>query len=102
MRYDFLACATAAWMAYLLAASPKFGARWEPSDPWAEAIRKIGDETGPNTTALATKVMAIEAIFGVDLPRNAALVQSIARHLEGLLLGDSQKHLGAMLAAAVA
>ncbi len=84
-------------MAYLLAASPRFGARWEPSDPWAETIRKIGDEVGPNTINLAVRVMAIEAIFGTDLPRNIDLVHAIARHLNGLLLGDSQQHLAATL-----
>ncbi|HEY1721013.1 MAG TPA: mannitol dehydrogenase family protein [Magnetospirillaceae bacterium] len=102
MSYDFLAAATAAWMAYLLAASPKFGARWEPSDPWAETIRKIGDEIGLNSVMLAGRIMGIEAIFGTDLLSDAALTQSIARHLNGLLLGDSQQHLNAMLSTAAA
>jgi fructuronate reductase len=97
-RFEYLAAATAGWMAYLLAASSRFGARWQPSDPWAEAVRRIGDQTGPDTGALARRVMGLEAIFGDDLPRHEPLVAAVAHHLEGLLLGDSQRHLAALLA----
>eukprot|EP01037_Dinobryon_pediforme_P028324 gene28324-31550_t len=33
--HDRLACAIAAFIAYLAAASPRFGARWQPADPFA-------------------------------------------------------------------
>jgi fructuronate reductase len=102
MGCEFLAAAVSGWMAYLLAASPRFGARWTPSDPWAEAVRKIGNAVGPDPATLAERIMAIEAIFGSDLPRHAPLKQSIALHLDGLLLGDPRRHLAAMLAEAVA
>ncbi len=96
--FDFLAAAVAGWMAYLLAASPSFGARWQPSDPWADAMRKIADEVGPDPGRLVHRVMALEAIFGTDLPRHAPLAAVIARHLRGLLLGDSQRYLATLLA----
>ncbi len=99
--YDRLAAAVAAWMAYLLAASPRFGARWTPIDPWADAVRKIGDETGADATALVRRILALEAIFGADLPANEALAGTLSRHLAGLLLGDARDYLRSLLAAPV-
>jgi len=98
--YDRLAVAVASWMAYLLAASPRFGARWTPSDPWADSVRRIGDESDEVAT-LVRRILAIEPIFGTDLPANPALARTLARHLTGLLIGDSQAYLGSLLAAPV-
>ena len=42
--FERLACATAGFIAYLAAASPRFGARWTPSDPFAGAVQAIADE----------------------------------------------------------
>jgi fructuronate reductase len=99
--FDHLAAAVAAWMAYLLAASPRFGARWTPSDPWAERVRRIGDEIGGDASALVRAVLAIEPIFGADLPANDILVRAVTRHLQGWLLGDPRRHLGDIVAATV-
>lgn len=84
-------------MTYLLVASPRFGARWTPSDPWADRVRAIGNETGPDATALVRQILAIDAVFGTDLPLNQAFAAALARHLSGLLSGDSQRYLGAVL-----
>lgn len=100
--FELLAGAVAAWMAYLLAASTRFGARWTPSDPWADRVRAIGDETGPDAAVLVRRILAIDAVFGADLPHNKAFAAALARHLAGFLSGDSQGHLGATLDASVA
>jgi fructuronate reductase len=100
--HELLAAAVAAWMAYLLAASKRFGARWVPDDPWAEAVRRIADETGPDAAALARRIVALEPIFAADLAVDAAFRARLARHLGGLLLGDPRRHLEALLAEAVA
>lgn len=100
--YELLAAAVAAWMAYLLAGSPRFGARWTPADPWAEAVRRIADETGPDAARLTARIVALEPIFATDLPADAAFCRTVARHLAGFLLGDPRRHLAALLAEAVA
>lgn len=96
--FEHLAAIVAAWMAYLLAASPRFGARWEPSDPWAAAARRIGDEVGPDAPMLAARMLALEPIFGTDLPANAAFRDTVARHLAGFLMGDARRHLAGIVA----
>jgi fructuronate reductase len=80
-----LVCATAGFIAYLVAASPRFGARWTPSDPFAATLREIADGTGGDLDALVKRTLAISAIFGPDLPRTPEVVAAIARHLGGLL-----------------
>jgi len=100
--HELLAAAVAAWMAYLLAGTRRFGARWLPEDPWADAVRRIADETGPDAAALVRRIVALEPIFAADLAADEAFCASLARHLGGLLLGDPRRHLGALLAAEMA
>ena len=83
--FDRLACATAGFIAYLAAASRRFGARWTPSDPFAATVREIAEETSGDLHALARRTMAISAVFGPDLPHTPDVVAAIARHLAGLL-----------------
>ena len=64
-------------------------------------MRKIGDETGADATALVRRILALEAIFGADLPANEALAGTLSRHLAGLLLGDARDYLRSLLAAPV-
>jgi fructuronate reductase len=82
---DRLACATAGFIAYLASAAPRFGARWAPSDPFAEALREIAEATAGDVDALARRALGIAAIFGTDLTQRPQVVAAIARHLAGLL-----------------
>ncbi len=100
--YELLAAAVAAWMAYLFAGSPRFGARWVPADPWADAVRRIADETGPDAARLTARIVALEPIFASDLPADAAFCRTVARHLAGFVLGDPRRYIAALLAEAVA
>jgi fructuronate reductase len=80
-----LACAVAGFIAYLSCGSPRFGARWTPSDPFAAAIGAIAEETAGDLPALVRRTLAISAIFGEDLPRAPEVGERVARHLAGLL-----------------
>jgi fructuronate reductase len=98
LTYDRLAAAAASWMAYLCAASPRFGARWTPEDPWADPIREIADETGPEFAVLAGRIVALESIFGVDLGRHEAFRSRVAGHLAAFLTDDPRRRLATLAA----
>jgi len=98
--YDHLAAAVAAWMAYLCAASSRFGARWAPDDPWGERVRRIADETGPQSAILTARILALDAIFGADLGKNETFCSTIAGHLAAFLSGDPRPRLEALAARA--
>jgi len=99
--YDHLAAAVAAWMAYLLHGSRRFGARWTPSDPWADRARRIADDVGNDPLALTRAMLAIEPIFGTDLSANDMFARTVARHLQGWLVEDPRRHLASLLTATV-
>jgi len=92
---DLLTLSVASWVAYCLSGAPRFGARWTPSDPYAETVMAIGDRIS-DTVDLAKSVLAITAIFGWDMAR-PQLVDPIARHLRGLLSGDARLYLAERL-----
>jgi fructuronate reductase len=83
-----LACATAGFIAYLAAASERYGARWTPSDPLADAVRAIADATAGDVDALTWHTLALSAIFGTDLAQRPEVIAMIARHVRGLLSGE--------------
>jgi len=86
-----LTLAVASWIAYGLSGARRFGARWTPSDPYAETLIAIG-EKGSDWSELATAVLAIAPIFGTDMAR-PQLIEPVARHLGGLLGGDARVYL---------
>jgi fructuronate reductase len=88
---DLLMLAVASWIAYGLSGARRFGARWTPSDPYAETIIAIGEKAS-DWDALARSVLTIAPIFGTDMAR-PELVEAIARHLRGLLGGDARGYL---------
>ncbi len=51
-----------------LSGARRFGARWAPSDPWAESVIAIGEKNA-DWTELARAVLSIVPIFGVDMAR---------------------------------
>jgi fructuronate reductase len=90
-----LACATAGFIAYLAAASPRFGARWTPSDPFAGALREIAQATAGDFEALARRALGVAPIFGTDLAERADVVAAIGRHVGGLLSREPIAYLAA-------
>jgi fructuronate reductase len=92
---DLLALSVASWIAYCLSGARRFGARWTPSDPYAEAIIAMGDRIS-GFVELAKSVLAIAPIFGADMAC-PQLIDPIARHLRGLLCGDPRGYLAERL-----
>ena len=86
-----LALSVASWIAYGLSGARRFGARWTPSDPYAETVIAIGEKSS-DWSELAKAVLAIAPIFGTDMAR-PQLIEPIARHLRGLLDGDAGGYL---------
>jgi fructuronate reductase len=86
-----LTLSVASWIAYGLSGARQFGARWTPSDPYAEAVIAIGEKNS-NWAELAKAVLVIAPIFGTDMAR-PEFVEPIARHLRGLLQGDARGYL---------
>jgi hypothetical protein len=74
-----------------LSGARRFGARWAPSDPYAETVIAIG-EKGSDWPELAKSVLSIAPIFGADMAR-PQVVEPIARDLRGLLGGDARGYL---------
>ena len=86
-----LTLAVASWIAYGLSGARRFGARWTPSDPYAESVIAIGEKNS-DWSELAKAVLAIAPIFGGDMAR-PQVIEPIARHLRGLLGGDARGYL---------
>jgi fructuronate reductase len=90
-RAGLLILAVACWIAYGLSGARRFGARWTPSDPYAETVIAIG-ETNGDWSELTKAALAITPIFGTDMAR-PQVIEPIARHLRGLLGGDAHGYL---------
>jgi fructuronate reductase len=90
-RADLLTLSVAAWIAYVLSGAKRFGARWAPSDPFAERILAIGDAAA-NLEDTAASVLALKPIFGEDLQR-ADLAEALGEALAGLLEGEPRAYL---------
>src|SRR5579863_905148 len=100
LGFDHLAAAVAAWMAYLCAAAPRFGARWAPADPFAPRVHEIAQGTGPDFASLAARIIDIEPIFGVDLRKNDIFCAAVAGHLKAFLTDDPRSRMSALAAEA--
>jgi len=83
-----LSVPVAAWMAYLIKASARFGRAWPVSDPFAERIAAIADRIGANSKELAGAILAIDAIFDPALAANTTFRTHVVRGLDGLLSED--------------
>ena len=83
-----LSVPVAAWMAYLIKASARFGKIWTASDPYAERVAAIADRVGNDTVALAAEILAIDTIFDGRLAASAVFRAAIVEGLDGLLSGD--------------
>ena len=91
--FDLLACGVAGFIVYLARASNALGAAWTPSDPFADVVRQIADETGPAPDDLVRRILSLSAIFGTDIAANPAAVSTLTRHVAGLLSGNPLQYL---------
>ena len=80
-----LAVPVAAWMAYLVRASARFGRQWPVADPYAGRIAAIADRIGDDAAALAGEILSIDAIFDPALAADAAFRSEVGALLQGFL-----------------
>jgi fructuronate reductase len=88
-----LATAVAGWMVYLIRASDRFGRAWTADDPYASRIAAIADRVGNDPAALVGEILAIRAIFTVELTESAEFRRVLVARLEGLLSDDPIAHI---------
>ncbi len=80
---DTLALVVAGWMRYV-SGIDEHGKAIDVRDPLSAELARIAQETRGAPAALCERLLAIEAIFGSDLPRARPFVQGVRRHLESL------------------
>jgi len=97
---ELLAVPVAAWMAYLILASARFGGRWKADDPHAAGVAAIADRIGDDTDALASAILAIHAIFDPELAANQTFQNAAARGLSAMLSNDPMDYLREILRSA--
>lgn len=95
---DLLACATAGVVVYLARGSLALGATWQPNDPFADTIGRLADEVGPSPEALVRRVLGISNVFGTDLIQHQGFVETLTRHVAGLLGAAPDAYLAGVLA----
>ncbi|MBS3651053.1 mannitol dehydrogenase family protein [Pseudaminobacter sp. 19-2017] len=88
-----LSVPVAAWMAYLIRASERFGRAWTADDPYAERIADIADRTGNDAKALADAILAIDTIFRPELAQSPVFRENIVCGLKAFLASDPTEYL---------
>ncbi len=88
-----LTVVVAAWMAYLILAAPRFGARWTVEDPFAAEGATIAERIGREPAALTVAFLAHDEIFDPGVAGNRDFQSRVARHLDGLLSPDPVAYL---------
>ena len=83
-----LSVSAAGWMAYLIKASARFGAKWKVSDPCADRVAALAERTGKDVRALTEGILSIETIFEPGLAANGKFRRGVSEGLEGLLSDD--------------
>jgi len=90
LPFDRLALGVAAWMRYVTGID-EAGRAIDVRDPLAEQLRKIADAAGPVAEWLAPALLAVEPIFGRDLPADPRFVEAVTAELRQLFgVGASQ------------
>jgi fructuronate reductase len=81
--YARMALGVAAWMRYVTGRD-ETGAAIEVKDPLADRLRGIADAAGDDAGRLADGLLALDEVFGRDLPANAAFRREVTGHLANL------------------
>jgi fructuronate reductase len=79
-----LALGVAAWMRYVTGVDEK-GLAFDIRDPLAVKLKDVVQNAGMDAAKLCDGLLAIESIFGADLPRNTVFRATLLSHLESLL-----------------
>jgi fructuronate reductase len=94
-----LSLAVAGWMAYLVLAARRLGARWRAEDPFAERVAAIAERIGRDAPALTAEILSIHAIFDRELCDNDAFRSMVGGHLDALLSERPMGYLGRVIGA---
>jgi fructuronate reductase len=86
---DGLALGVAAWMRYVTGIDEK-GQPIDVRDPLRDELRARADAAGRDAGKLATALLAVEKIFGRDLPANATFSTAVTRALDCLFSKGSR------------
>ncbi|RYE09840.1 MAG: mannitol dehydrogenase family protein [Hyphomicrobiales bacterium] len=73
----------AAWMRYVTGID-EAGTAIDVKDPLAARLRDIADAAGRDAERLAAGLLAVDQIFGTDLPANATFRSAVTAHLAAL------------------
>ena len=92
---DRLALGVAAWMRYVTGLDEK-GQPIDVRDPLAADLRKRADQAGMNAETLAPALLAVDAIFGKDLPVHPVFVSAVTKALDGLIRHGAKAAVAAM------
>ena len=85
-----LSLGVAAWMRYVTGVG-ETGAAIEVRDPLRDELRKRADKAGRDASRLATALLAVEAVFGRDLPADPQFAAAVTSALDQLFrLGAQQ------------
>ncbi len=80
-----LSVPVAAWMAYLIRSSARFGKSWRVEDPYADRVAAIAERVGDDAAGLVAEILAIDTIFDRELAADATFRSALAARLGGLL-----------------
>jgi fructuronate reductase len=86
---DALALGVAAWMRYVTGIDEK-GQPIDLRDPMRDELLARSKAAGPNAAKLSAALLAIDRIFGRDLPANATFTAAVTRALDSLLVNGSR------------
>lgn len=78
-----LTLGVAAWMRYVTGIDEQ-GSPIDVKDPHAVRLRQIADRAGQDAHRLATGLLAVQEVFGTDLPLNPDFTGPVANHLQSL------------------
>ena len=78
-----LALGVAAWMRYITGLDEQ-GNAIDVKDPLSPRLRSIADVANGDAEKLATDLLAVQEVFGTDLPINTAFRNTVTNHLESL------------------
>jgi fructuronate reductase len=78
-----LALGVAAWMRYVTGIDEQ-GGPIEVKDPLAAELRQLADAANGDPARLADNLLTVTAVFGNDLPANAAFREAVTSHLASL------------------
>ena len=79
-----LTLGVAAWMRYVTGIDEQ-GNPIDVKDPHAARLRAIADGAGQDAEKLAAGLLAVQEVFGTDLPADPAFTEPVTNHLKSLL-----------------